>query len=282
MIGKIGSRFFVSVLAALALLTSPILLSACQKESPSGSEKSESEADSVVESESKIESGNSATQEEGAEQEKKDDDQGISLQEAVKNTDRIFILRDGKCYSATTAFASGQEGGLLIGGKGEVHVPVLRVSAGDLLVSTRDNESYAALPFQEEGYAEEKATNILTYDEIDGVDPSSLNLSSKQSAAEEILSNRDITYKDYRWTSPEPTDFVVGGYVGTKWSEDTIEIKNRYYIPDWNAEKTILPVTKTHDGNFVIETESLSQGDYLINTYTSISGVDHMFRLTVL
>lgn len=274
--GRICCHYFARAFTVLAVVTSIFVLSACQSELPPDSEKDASEASSVEELESKVEPNSPIVQEDER------DDQSISLEKAAKSVNSFFILHNGMCYPATTASASGQKGGLLIGGSGESHVPVLRMSEGDSLITTRDNESYTALPFQEEGYAEEKATNILTYDEIDGVDPSSLNLSSKHAAAEEILSNRGIVYKDYRWTSSEPTEFVIGRYVGTKWSENTVEIKNRYYVPDWNAEKIILPVTKTHDGYFAIETDALSPGDYLINVYTSISGVDHMFRLTVL
>ncbi|WP_195762906.1 hypothetical protein [Eggerthella guodeyinii] len=206
---------------------------------------------------------------------------GICLKEAVEISDGIFILRDGMCYSATTAFASGKDGGLLIGGRAEGSVPILMMSEGDSLITTRDKESYAVLPFCEEGYTEDPSTNILVYDEIDGVDPNSLNLSNKQSAAEEILSKKGIAYKDFHWTAPEPTEFSVGRYVGTKWSEDIVEIKNKYYMPDWSVEKTILPVSKTRDGYFTIETDSLLPGDYMINIYTSVSGVAHMFRLVV-
>lgn len=132
------------------------------------------------------------------------------------------------------------------------------------------------------GVCRGKSLNILVYDEIEGVDPSSLNLSSKQSAAEEIPSKRGIAYKDYHWTSSEPTEFVVGGYVGAKRSEDIVEIKNKYYMPDWNAEKITLPVTKTHDGYFIIEMNAFSSSDYLINIYASMGGGAHMLRLTVL
>ena len=282
MIGKIDRRFFVSALTTLMVLASLGLLSACQKESSLDLEKSVSEDSSIEVPESGLETGASATREKGNATQGKEEDRGISLQDAVENPDSIFILRNERCYSATTAFVSGQKGGLLIGGEGEVNVPGLQVSEGDSLISTWENESYAALPFLEEGDAEKEVSNILVYDEIDGVDPSSLNLSSKQSAVEEVLLKRGIVYRDFRWTASEPTEFSVGGYMVTKWSEDIIEIKNRYYVPDWSAEKIILPVTKTRDGYFVIETDALCSGDYLINIYTSVSGVDHMFRLTVL
>lgn len=165
---------------------------------------------------------------------------------------------------------------------GGIYTPTT-LSSSQRLVTTRScNEAHAYPILENDLYGESHGTDLRKYTEVNGVELDG-TLETLQSALDgtdilmmcwsETDSGRKASY-----VSRQPTSVICGDYEGTQFVETEVSVDTPCFVT-WadyaDEDKSVsLPVEKTKDGYFIIDTSELTPGDYVVfvrNYYHLIS-----------
>ncbi|WP_251178058.1 hypothetical protein [Adlercreutzia agrestimuris] len=150
---------------------------------------------------------------------------------------------------------------------------VLDKSAGEELVTTsiwEHNDIYGSEDgvrvykiIGEEYVPSEYPVNWTICDEINGIEVSTLSGDDTDERIANYLLTLGIEMDvdSNTVSSKEPTSFTIGTYVGTKFEEEVIDLSEHAYLADTENFMT-LPLEKTKEGYFIVNTEQLTSGMY--------------------
>lgn len=198
---------------------------------------------------------------------------------------QYFVMRGEDFRPFDLSFVSSFfEGSTMIGypydlfdfkeGSSAENAPTISLEQGDILVSmTGYDYGYFCTPVLKEGYhsvkpngsLESTFSSLYTYDEINGTE-----IHDSPDEAEEVLAQVGIDYFHHTLClSDSPTSFTVGYYERSQFKEETIDVSTPYMeVTDSSADEDWidLPVEKTKNGYFIVDTSALPSGKYILKS----------------
>lgn len=150
------------------------------------------------------------------------------------------------------------------------YAPVLRLSEGDVLVTTRNLNSVSFAPvvsyegyIYDDGHTISKGKDSIDYyEEIDGQE-----IKDNEEARLAVLEGLGVRYDDTigDYVADVPTSITGGYYSGTDWKTEAISFDQQIFISQSSPKIELSDITKTKEGYFIIDTSELRAGAYVVD-----------------
>lgn len=222
----------------------------------------------------------------------------MTLNQIMKDTQHsLFIQRGEEFYPLSTDVYKGggssysREPSFLT--QDEEHqgngTPVINIANGDRIVTTRvwDGNKLKFYPVVKESYTGIPPNNWGFVAEINGLNVEN----SSYDQIKDCLNGFGIRLTDSDGTgdleSDLPTSLIIGRYEGTKFVEETINVKTPSLMVYFGGENyhtdlpvpTVLPTEKTKEGFFYVDSSGLAPGKYAM--YNEGAKMSQTYKISV-